>query len=314
VKMGEVVIRAEKLTKRYDGIVAVDRLDLEIRSGEIFGLLGPNGSGKTTTILMVLGLTEPTEGKVQVLGFDPLTQPLKVKSRVGYLPDSVGFYDELTTRENLSYIAKLNGFARAEAHGRIGEVLERMGLLEVADRRVATLSRGMRQRLGLAEVLLKRPQVIILDEPTVGLDPEAARQFLETIRGLKEEGITIMLASHLLHQVQEVCDRVGLFHEGKMVLCGTVKELAQKVLGGAYRIRLRAEGEALSERLSDLTGVVAVRTEGPGEYIIEAREDLRSHVACRVVEAGGQLLSLSLEEPSLDEVYARYFEEVSREA
>jgi ABC-2 type transport system ATP-binding protein len=304
----------KKLTKRYDGIVAVDGLDLEIRSGEIFGLLGPNGSGKTTTILMILGLTEPTEGQVRVLGFDPLTQPLQVKSRVGYLPDSVGFYDELSARENLSYIAKLNGLPRTEAHRRIAELLERMGLVEVADRRVATLSRGMRQRLGLAEVLLKRPQVIILDEPTVGLDPEAARQFLETIRGLKEEGITIMLASHLLHQVQAVCDRVGLFHEGKMVLCGTVKELAEQVLGGAYRIRLRAEGEDLSEELSGLAEVVAVKQESPGEYLIEARSDLRSQLAQKVLAAGGRLLSLSLEEPSLDEVYAHYFEEVEHAA
>jgi ABC-2 type transport system ATP-binding protein len=209
--MSEFVIETQNLTKRYGDVVAVDNLNLRIRAGEVFGILGPNGSGKTTTILMLLGLTEPTEGWARVLGFDPMRQPLEVKSRVGYLPDQVGFYDELTARENLAYIAKLNGLSRPVAQRRISDALERMGLAEVADRRVGTFSRGMRQRLGVAEILLKHPQVIILDEPTLGLDPEAAREFLQIIRTFKEEKITVLLSSHLLHQVQAVCDRVGLF-------------------------------------------------------------------------------------------------------
>ncbi len=309
--MSEVVIETRALTKRYGASTAVEKLNMAIRAGEVFGLLGPNGSGKTTTILMLLGLTEPTEGQARVLGFDPLREPLQVKARVGYLPDQVGFYNELTARENLSYMAKLNGLRRHEAQERIAEVLERMGLLEVADRRVATFSRGMQQRLGLAEVLLKRPQVIILDEPTLGLDPEAARDFLNTIRSLRAQGITILLASHLLHQVQIICDRVGLFLKGRMALEGTVKELAQKFLGGVYRIRVEAEGPELEKALRDLPGVVRLKPLDSRCYELEAQEDVRAAVARAVAASGGRLLSLHLEEPGLDEVYARYFEEVA---
>lgn len=225
--MTDVVIEAENLTKRYGDFVAVDGVHLKLHAGEVFGLLGPNGSGKTTTILMLLGLTEPTAGWARVLGYDPQRQPLQVKSRVGYLPDQVGFDDELTARENLAYIARLNGLRHPA--GRIEEALARMGLSDVADKRVQTFSRGMKQRLGVAEILLKRPRVVVLDEPTLGLDPEAAREFLQIIRDLKREGITVLLSSHLLHQVQMICDRVALFHRGKIALQGRVEELAQQV-------------------------------------------------------------------------------------
>jgi len=308
--MNEIVLESRGLTKHYGDLVAVDRLDMTVRRGEGFGLLGPNGAGKTTAILMLLGLTEPTAGSVRVLGFDPARRPLSVKAHVGYLPEQVGFYEGLTARENLIYIAKLNGLRRDDAYRRIDMALAQMGLSEVADRRVATFSRGMRQRLGVAEVLLKQPQLIILDEPTQGLDPEAAREFLEIVRRLKAEDITILLASHLLHQVQAVCDRVGLFQRGRMVLEGTVKELAQQVLGGAYRIHLEADGpDGLEETLRSLTGVVNVERSDTNIYELEAREDLRAEAAQAVVEAGGRLLSLNVEAPSLDEIYARYFQQ-----
>jgi ABC-2 type transport system ATP-binding protein len=303
------VIETRGLSKRYGATVAVDHLDLAVHAGEVFGMLGPNGSGKTTTILMLLGLTEPTAGEARVLGHDPVREPLEVKRRVGYMPDSVGFYDELTGRENLRYTARLNGLPRAEAEARIAEVLERMGIADVADRPVATYSRGMRQRLGLADVLLKRPQVAILDEPTIGLDPEAALEFLGLIRGLRADGITVLLSSHLLHQVQAVCDRVGLFHRGRMVLEGRVEELSARVLGGAYRVRLAADGPDLEGVLAQVPGVVRVRRDGPSRYLLEAQRDCRAEAARRAVAAGAQLLELSLEQLGLDEVYARYFEE-----
>jgi len=309
--MDEVVLEARGLIKRYGDFVAVDNLDLTVHRGEVFGLLGPNGAGKTTTILMLLGLTEPTAGTVRVLGFDPVRQPLSVKARVGYLPEQLGFYEGLTARENLIYTAKLNGLRREEAYRRIDEALAQMGLSEAADRPVRTFSRGMRQRLGLADVMIKRPEMIIMDEPTQGLDPEVAREFLEVIRRLKGEGITILLSSHLLHQVQAVCDRVGLFHRGRLVLEGTVEELARQVLGGAYRIRLEAEGPqaVLEEALRAIDGVVRVECSDTRNYTVEARHDLRAEAARAVHEAGGALLSLDVEMPSLDEVYTRYFEQ-----
>ncbi len=313
--MGEVVIETRELTKRYGELVAVDRLNLQVREGEVFGLLGPNGSGKTTTILMLLGLTEPTSGTVKVLGLDPARQPLSVKSRVGYLPELVGFYDDLTARENMIYIAKLNGLPRREAYRRIEEALEQVGLKDVADKPVATFSRGMRQRLGLAEILIKNPSLIILDEPTQGLDPEGAREFLELVRELKERGITVMLSSHILSQVQKICDRVGLFHKGKMVLEGTVSELARKVLGSACRIRLEAKGspEAIASALRKVPGILEVRQPAPDLYEAEAERDLRSEAVRAVVEAGGSLMGIWIEEPDLDEIYSRYFEKAEVE-
>lgn len=232
-----LAVQARGLQKTYGSVVAVKGLDLSIRKGEVIGLLGPNGSGKTTTILMLMGLTEPTGGWVRVLGYNPLRDPLSVKRRVGYMPDSVGFYDHLTARQNLEYTAMLAGLDFATRKARIDEVLERLQLSGVADKKVGTFSRGMKQRLGLAEVLMKKPGLIILDEPTSGLDPEAAREFLEIIRSLKQQDITIMLSSHLLHQVQAICDRVMLFNKGENVLEGTVEEITRQVLG--------AEGTAM---------------------------------------------------------------------
>jgi ABC-2 type transport system ATP-binding protein len=310
--MSEHTVETKGLTKKYGDFTAVDNLSLTVQRGEVFGLLGPNGAGKTTTILMLLGLTEPTSGQVRVLGFDPARRPLSVKARVGYLPDEIGFYDELTAFENLIYTAKLNGIPRQEAARRIEESLERAGLSNALNQRVGTFSHGMRQRLGVADVLIKQPELIIMDEPTQGLDPEGAREFLNTIRGLKEESITILLSSHLLYQVQAVCDRVGLFNRGRMVLKGTVEELAQRVLGGAYRIYMEIEGPeaTLLEALGSIQGAVKVRRLDRRAYEVEAKSDLRAAAAATAIQSGGKLLKLDVETQSLDDIYAHYFQEV----
>lgn len=311
--MNDLMIEARGLTKRYGNFAAVDGLDLAVRRGEVYGLLGPNGSGKTTTILMLLGLTEPTAGTVQVVGFDPARQPLSVKSRAGYMPDEVGFYDELTARENLAYIARLNGIPGSEMRSRIADALARVGLSEVADKRVGAFSRGMRQRLGVADVLLKQPQLIIMDEPTQGLDPDGAREFLKIIENLSQEGITILLSSHLLPQVQAVCDRVGLFHRGRKVLEGSVEELARQVLNGAYRVGVEARGDpaAILAALRAMPGALEVTQPDREHFELRAASDLRGEAAEAVVKAGGRLLSLAVETPNLDDIYAHYFQEVS---
>ena len=310
----DAVIETRGLTKVYGPTTAVDHLDLTLARGEVFGLLGPNGSGKTTTILMLLGLTEPTGGTVRVLGHDPAREPLHVKARVGYLPDSVGFYEELTARENLTYTARLNRIEPHEAESRIRDTLDRFGLIEVIDQPVSSYSHGMKRRLGMADVLVKRPEIVILDEPTLGLDPEAAREFLDMVRGLKHDGFTVLLSSHLLHQVQAICDRVGLFRKGVMVLEGAVPDLARQVLGGAYRIRLETSGPDVSEALRRISGVVRWNAETPGHYVLEAEDDRRADVAEAVMQAGARLLSLHMEEPSLDDVYAHYFQEAAHAA
>jgi ABC-2 type transport system ATP-binding protein len=311
--MGGAVIEARALGKRYGAAVAVDGIDLALQPGEIFGLLGPNGAGKTTTILMVLGLTDPTAGTVRVLGFDPAREPLEVKRRVGYLPDAVGFYDAMTARQNLRYTARLLGLERDEAESRIREALHRVGLGDVGDHRVGTYSRGMRQRLGLAEIRMKRAEIAILDEPTSALDPQATDEMLDMIRDLKADGVTVLLSSHLLDQVQRVCDRVALFHLGRIALLGTVAELADQVLGGEHALIVEAEGDNLQALLEGTPGAKRVVREAHG-FRVYAERDIRGELAARVATSGARLLRLNPAEHSLDEIYRRYFEGVRHAA
>ena len=180
----ENIIQTSHLTKRYGSKIAVNDLNLSIHKGEVFGLLGPNGAGKTTTILMLLGLTEPTAGRATIAGCDCTRNPLEVKSIVGYLPDNVGFYTDMTGRQNLRFTGRLNGLGGQELEDRIDALLERVGMTEAADKKTGTYSKGMRQRLGIADVLIKDPQVIIMDEPTLGIDPEGMRELLNIIRDL----------------------------------------------------------------------------------------------------------------------------------
>jgi ABC-2 type transport system ATP-binding protein len=228
----QAIIEAEGLTKKYGHQIAVTNLNLQIREGEVFGFLGPNGAGKTTTLLMFLGLTEPTSGKVRVMGFDPTRDPFHVKEKVGYLSENVGFYDDMDARQNLQYIARLNRIPDKISSVRIDESLKVVDLLEEVGKKVGTYSKGMRQRLGIAEVLIKEPKLIFLDEPTIGLDPDGTNRMLDLIHSLsREKNITIFLSSHLLDQVQRICDRVGIMIKGELVAMGPIEELAKKKLG-----------------------------------------------------------------------------------
>jgi ABC-2 type transport system ATP-binding protein len=306
--MNATVIEAKNLTKRYDGVAVVDGISFSVARGEIFGLLGPNGAGKTTTILMLLGLSDISDGQARVLGHDPAREPLAVKRQVGYLPDQIGFYDGLSAADNLRYTARLMGLERAEREQRIRASLGHVGLADVADNRVSTFSRGMRQRLGVAEILMKEAQIAILDEPTSGLDPQATIELLEIIRDLKKRGVSVLLSSHLLERVQSVCDRVALFNQGKIALIGTVSELGREVLGGGFRVEVEAEGQGLAERIAAIPGVQQVEPAGANRLRLLATGDVRPEAAAAVVAAGGRLLRLSVEEPSLEAIYSRYFQ------
>ncbi len=312
--MSDNVIEVHGLTKIYGAARAVNAIDLTIRRGEIFGLLGPNGAGKTTTILMLLGLTETSGGSVDVLGFNPVRQPLEVKRRVGYLPDAVGFYDHLTARENLNYTARLLDIPRRETDQRIMEALQSVELAEVVDKRVSTFSRGMRQRLGIAEIVMKKAEVAILDEPTSGLDPHATFELLEMIRRLKKSGVAVLLSSHLLDRVQSVCDRVALFNKGKIALMGTVVELANQVLGAGHPLLVEATGNDVAGTLRGIPGVQQVIPAGEGGWRVIADRDVRAEVAQRIVASGGSLTRLADLQPSLEEVYTRYFQEARHAA
>jgi len=307
--MSNDVVEVKGLTRRYGEAYAVRDVSFAVGAGEIFGLLGPNGAGKTTTILMLLGLTEISAGKARVFGHDPMREPLAVKRLIGYLPDTVGFYDTLSAADNLHYTARLMGFALADRKKRIAAALERVGLSDVANKRVGTFSRGMRQRLGLAEIVMKDARIAILDEPTNGLDPQASIDLLDLIRSLKAQGVTIILSSHLLDRVQSVCDRVALFNRGQIALMGTVDALGREVLGGGYVVEIEAAGGThIADRLAGLPGVRSVSEPAAGRWRMMCERDMRGEAAAVVVAAGGHLHQLSLDRPSLETIYTRYFQ------
>lgn len=302
-------IWARRLTKRYGDTVAVNRLDLDVRPGEIFGLLGPNGAGKTTTILMLLGLSEPSEGEVRVVGLDPTRNALEVKRRVGYVPDSVGFYGHLSGRQNLEYTAALNGLDRSAAGERIDGLLDEVGLAARADDPVRVYSRGMRQRLGIADALVKNPDVLILDEPTVGLDPRGVDQVLALARRLAaERGVAILLSSHLLGQVQSICHRIGIFVKGRMVAAGSVDELAAEH-GGRLVIEVEvAEDADLAAEFDVVPHVVQVERDG-NRWLVGAQQDVRREIADRLSDAGLTVVHLHRRSEELGAIYRRYFTE-----
>jgi len=308
-----VVIRTRGLEKRYQEHVAVRSLDLDIHQGEVFGLLGPNGAGKTTTILMLLGLTEPTAGTAEVLGLDPLRDPLHVKRHVGYLPDNVGFYGAMTGRENLRYTARLNGIPDKESNPRITELLAQVGLPEAGEAPVDTYSRGMRQRLGLADVLVKDPFVIILDEPTTSIDPVGVVEVLDLVRSLaRDHGVSVLLSSHLLHQVQQVCDRIAIFVAGDVVAMGTVDEIAaQQQQGARVAMDIGAEGDqdAVATVLKGVPGVTAVAIDPHDRRLltVTAPPDVRAAVIQALLSSGHTPWLVRDRGMELDEIYQRYF-------
>ena len=317
---GPIVTR--RLSTRSGDLVAVDNLDLDVNAGEIFGLLGQNGAGKTTTILMLLGLAEPSAGVARVVGLDPTRSPLEVKRRVGYLPDNVGFYDGMTGRENLRYTARLNGIDADDAEARIADVLDQVGMTGRADTRVDTYSRGMLQRLGIADALVKDPAVLILDEPTTAIDPIGVVEILDLLRGLvRERGLAVLLSSHLLAQVQSVCDRVGIFAAGKLIGIGTVPELASQFGEESARIEVGFEGvdrasiDAATKALRGIDGVTEVRAPArTGEPFTvlaphERTAPVREAILATAASQGLRLSSIREVVPSLDDIYRRALHE-----
>ncbi len=319
--MAEKSIDIKGLTKKYGEHIAVDNLNLTIEKGEIFGLLGPNGAGKSTTILMILGLTEVDSGSVKVCGIDSSRYPLEVKRKVGYLPEDVGFYNDYTGLQNLMYVARLNDIPEEEAKKAALEILQEVGLEDVKDSKVASYSRGMRQRLGLADVLIKNPEVIILDEPTLGLDPEGVKKFLQLIVSLsRKKGITVLFSSHHLHQIQQVCDRVGIFVKGKMLAEGKISSLAQQLFsknaftleGGISTLTEDVEPPLpLKEMVQKMKAIpeVAHVELGDNGFVVESSKDVSADLSRLVVKSGYGLNFLSKREYGLDDIYYQYFQE-----
>ncbi len=312
----DIIVKTTGLTKRYGHFTAVDSLDLEIAEGQSFGLLGPNGAGKTTTILMLMGLTGPTSGSVRVCGFNPVTEPLKVKRIVGYMPEKVGFYENLTAWENLDLIAQFNNISRKESLERGNELLKTVGLGEVTNKLVGQFSRGMKQRLGIADVLMKLPRVAIFDEPTAGLDPEGISHILEVLETLPAKGTTVVMCSHRLYEVEKICHSVGIFSEGKMVVSGPIAELSRIAKkGNRYQIEVEVgePAEKLLDKVRRIQGVTDVTGEGQ-RIFIGAETDIRPEVSRVVVQSNVSLVGIKIQELTLDDIYLRYFHQDQEKA
>jgi ABC-2 type transport system ATP-binding protein len=282
------------LTKRYGSLVAVDGVDLRVPVGEVYGFLGPNGAGKTTTLRMLLGLVRPTEGSISVLGDTGRAWPSPALSRIGALIEGPAFYPYLSGRENLRALARR---ARMPL-SRVDEVLDLVDLSRRGKDRYATYSLGMKQRLGLAAALLKRPELLVLDEPTNGLDPVGMADMRRTIRRLAEDGCTVLLSSHLLGEVHQICDQVGIIHHGRLISQGPIGEL-----NGAGRLRVRAEPlERAEVKLCGMLGPEAVRRTGEA-LLLSVEEGMASAVNRTLVADGIAVSELGWHQPDLEEVF-----------
>ncbi|SDK30029.1 ABC transporter ATP-binding protein [Methanoculleus thermophilus] len=295
------MIQAENLTKVYNGKAVVDGLDLEVDEGDIFGFLGPNGAGKSTTILMLTGMIEPTSGRCLVDGIEVAKDPLRVKEIIGYLPEDVGFYGNMTAEQNLDYFARFYGMDSRERKERIAELLELVHLDGVTQK-AGEYSRGMKQRLGLAQALINDPKVLFLDEPTANLDPEGVREYRKLVEHLADEGKTIFVSSHILSEVREVCRTVGLLAKGKLVAQGTLEEVARALApsdGDAVRIIVETP-----ERLPAIEdpGILSIERNG-SRAVILAMADIRDRLVESLYSQGVHIREMHLEEPDIEDVF-----------
>ncbi|HRD26243.1 MAG TPA: ABC transporter ATP-binding protein [Methanoculleus sp.] len=295
------MIRTENLTKVYNGKPAVDGLNLEIGEGEIFGFLGPNGAGKSTTILMLTGMIEPTAGRCFVDGIEVANDPLAVKRIIGYLPEDVGFYGNLTGEQNLDYFARFYDMNAADRKERIAEIL-RLVHLDGVTQKAGEYSRGMKQRLGLAQALINDPKVLFLDEPTANLDPEGVREYRDLVTRLAGEGKTVFVSSHILSEVRAVCRTVGLLAAGRLVAQGTIDEVARTLASpGGETFRIVVE---TAEDLPDLSDPDIIEFERDGNRaIIQAKSDIRERLAAAIAEEGLHIREIRLEEPDIEDAF-----------
>ena len=306
--MRQIVVETKELTKNYGDFTAVNKLNLKIEEGEIFGFLGPNGAGKTTTILMLLGLTEPTSGDAMVWGFNPSREPLKVKKIVGYLPERVGFYRHLTASQNLMYTADLNGLPKKETVKNIKELLTSVGLSDVGEKPVGAFSQGMKQRLGIADMLIKKPKLVFLDEPTSGIDPNGITEILDLVAKMAKQKISVVFCSHQLNHVQKICTKVGILAKGKLVAEGPIEQLGRQGKGQErYQIEVQVEkaDDEITKLIRQIKSVTNV-TVSSNSMIIRCDRDLRSQIAKIIVDSGRSLIGIKVEEMSLEKIYKKF--------
>jgi ABC-2 type transport system ATP-binding protein len=297
------MIRVNGLTKDYGARRAVDRVTFEAEQGEILGFLGPNGAGKTTTMRILTGYMPPTEGEAIVAGYDVVTDSLEVRRRVGYLPETVPLYADMTVFDYLKFMADLRHIPNVTE--RVDETLEMVGLEDRAGGFIGNLSKGMRQRVGLAQALLHRPEVLILDEPTIGLDPGQVVEVRELIRDIGKER-TVMLSTHILSEAQNICDRVLIINKGKIVAEDTPENLQARLVGAEHVIlRVRGDSDGLAKVIARVKGVqdVKPKPDGTVEFEFAPGQDVRPEVAKAVIREGFDLLEMRPVGMSLEEIF-----------
>ncbi len=301
------MIEIKKLTKRFGNLTAVDALDLDIGAGDIFGFIGPNGAGKTTTMRILVTLMEPTSGMAFIDGLDVTKKGKDVRRRVGYMPDFMGVYDDLKVFEYLEFFAAAFGIEYSKRKAIVEGVLELTDLVSKQNAAVDSLSRGMQQRLGLARVLIHDPKVLILDEPASGLDPRARIEIRELLRELKRMGKTIMISSHILSELEEICDRVGIIEHGQLVFGGTIEEIRPR-LGIQRKVRVKVMGDD-KKAIDLLTALPQIdQVEPVGDYLsvtFAEGQDTDGIIARTLVNGGVDLVYLQPEQLKLDDAFLK---------
>ena len=306
----ENIVETKKLTKAYGGFVAVNELDMEVKKGEVFGFLGPNGAGKTTTILMLMGLSVPTKGTAIVAGHDIVEESREVRRVASILPEYSSLYGDLTAWENLDYIGRLNDQPKEERENRVGDMLELVGMSNWADSKLESFSRGMKQRVGIASTLMKDPQIVFLDEPTIGLDPVATREVRELIMKLnREKELTVVMTSHLLHEIQMTCGKIGIINRGKLILLESMENLNKVMSGGEDRRVEFMLTEATPDLVKDLEAVKGVKlvAQENGRLYVYGGADSDLEVSRTITRHGAYILMMKPREYTLEEIFMKYY-------
>jgi ABC-2 type transport system ATP-binding protein len=302
------MIEVRNLTKTYPGTLAIDGITFRVEKGEIAGFLGPNGAGKSTTMRILTCFLAPTRGSASMAGFDVIRQSLEVRRRVGYLPESNPLYTEMRVEEYLHFRARIKQVPSSDRARRVGEVVERCGLAERRTSIIAHLSKGLRQRVGLADAIVHNPEIVILDEPTQGLDPNQVREVRDIIRDLGKDR-TVLLSSHILSEVEKVCGRIIIINRGRLVEQGTPEEIANRLMKtGRVRLEVRGEGRSIKEALEKVPGVARILWSSKGDmntYLVEPRDgqDVRADLFRRCTDGGWDVFELAHERLSLEEVF-----------
>ncbi len=308
----ENVIELKSLTKKFgkqNEIIAVDSLSLKVKNGEVFGFVGPNGAGKTTTMKMMIGLLEPTSGTGKVAGFDIVREVINIRETTGVMPEPAGFYDNLTSRQNLRFYAKLYDIETEVREKRIVDLLNVVGLEKAVDQKIGGFSTGMRKRFGLAQALINEPNILFLDEPTSGIDPRGAQMMRDLIKQLsKEKNVTIFLSSHSMSEVEEICDRIAVIEKGKLLAVGTIEDLRNTVRekeGVQYCLEISdIPLRHAVEKLSQIDGIHSVEIMG-GMLQVHADVGMRTEIAKTIKQIGGTVSRFEEERMDMQKVFLK---------